>query len=1144
MLKIYWSDCLEELAELLFASATERQDPFETECTVVGSPVMAGWLKQYFLYDYPTEKKQNRVLAGWDFKMLHPFVNDWVGKACAGTPIGRRDPAQHPYSPDVLQWRVWNELSDKDAPKEYAALHAYVGHDEGSMHRKRWGLAARLAKLFDDYQNYRVDLLRDWAAGGNAGLSDALRWQAVMWRRLVNAQPETYLKQFSEMPGKLKNCGIAETYRRITVFHTSAMPRAYMEFFAEVGKIMDVQMFIFNPSKKFWIEDQTVKSHLRELAKNGDNLAWMTPPHPILSGFGRGTQAFLATVLDVTEGNISDEHWSEYRDDTLLQKIQADIRTDEEESKVKDAKDDGSLQFHVCHEPLREVEVAKDLILRWFEEHPGSQPRDVQVLVPDMETYAPFIESVFQVNDHNPPIPCSISKRPAVSAGAVGAAFVRLMKFNESRMTAPEALELLELDPVRQRYGLEPDELSEIRALVNEAGIRWGRDGDHVKSMLGKDLPDTVTWRRGLDRLLAGFAVGRCTDGDDVIRAGALGSLKVFDGVEGSIAGLAGKLGQYFEDLCETADHIGLKKSRKVSEWAEFHTEVLERFFRGTESSFAELAEIRRGIAAVRRAAAVAGDPEVGADVMAAAIEAHLGGMAPAGKADVNAVLFSPMRTMQVTPRRLIIMLGLNEGVFPRADERAAFDLLAVKPRYGDRSLRYEDRLAFLEGVMSARERLIITYTGRNISNNKENPPSPAVTEFRQYLDTFSAGKGENGRRAPLVPTVEHRLHGFSPEYYRRDGRLFSYSRPNYEAACELAGQSTTAEAADDRKSPSAPARGTAAGGGQATGKTTVTLEELQEFFVNPAKHFYTRALQVRLPDPARDNVSDSEMFDPDTLEDYTINDALLKDILAKSTSGEQADFEPDDAYYRRLQEQAFIPLGTLGLGRTKRSLKELRTFLNNPGGYSKHKNLYLALRDLRESEKTPIAVSVESGNYAVSGSLPIVRYEDRTFLLRFRYASVKPKDRVRAWVAHVVGHAEGLTFSTDLVGKEKRYLRTIETLPVELAREILAKMLELYRRGCTECLPFAPASSHAYADVLANGRDEEDALEKAQGEWSNFRFPEGGDPYLFEAWGADGPMEHTGFADCATDFWKWFISPPGAGTVGVNAAPGEVGHV
>ena len=1162
-LNVHWSDSLDTLAHAMFANASKKDDPFDTECTVVGSPVMAGWLKQFFLYDFPKGSDTQHVLACWDFKMLHPFVNDWLAKAHTGTEIGNRNPAQHPYSCDVLQWRIWIELSQHVELADYAALRAYIGEDPLAMDRKRWGLAQRLAQLFDDYQNYRPDWLMAWQdkKAGPEGCAPPgnLSWQAVLWRALLKENPETYQKQFLAMDQTLPSCGINQAYRRITVFHTSAMPRAYMQFFVELANFMPVEMFIFNPSKDFWLDNPPVKQQIRELSRNGDTLAWMAPANPLLSGFGRGTQAFLATLLDVTDGNIHDSIWGEDQAATLLDHLQTDIRNGAIAGKpniaLAGAVADDSIQLHVCHSPLREVEVAKDLILKWFEAHPDDQPRDVQVLVPDMETYAPFIESVFRVTDFKPPIPCAISKRPAVSAGAIGVAFVRLMQFNECRMSAPEAIEILELDPVRERYQLEPDDVSEIRTLVNTANIRWGRDGEHLSKILShhpspptqlSSLPDTVTWRRGLDRLIAGFAIGRCADGDDMINAGPLGSLHLCDGVEGGTAERVGKLARFYEDLCTTADEIEKLQKRKVSAWAQCYTETLERFFLGTESSFKELAEIRSGIKAVEQAALSSGDPDVPAGVMAAAIESQLGGMAPAGKAETNAVLFSPLHTMQVTPRKLILLLGLNEGAFPRADLRPGFDLLALKPRYGDRSLRYEDRLAFLEAIMSARERLIITYTGRNIANNKEVPPSPAVTEFLHYLNNTNSSAREKDpekKVPPLVKPIEHKLHGFNPVYYitKEGNKLVSYSRSNHAAACVIKGKKDKTRDITQHPSSEANANGSSASAPTAPEeKSTIELKTLQAFFANPARHFFNTVLQIRLPDPSRDTLFDSELFDGDTLDDYTLNKLMIEDILNASGDANQAILAPADDYYDRLREQALIPLGTFGLGATRKRLDGLLDFLNNQAVTDGPLNLYQSLRAAAQAVETTLTVTL--GNTEISASLPLMEHSAEgvksLVLLRFRYAGIKAKDRINAWLAHLVGHAAGERFKTVIAGKDKGKLKTESIQPIEKteAETILAAILTQYRNGGKALIPFAPETSYAYTEQIVKDGDIDTAFEKAEAKWCGFGFTEIRDNYLLAAWKEDGPMEHPDFAMQAGTFWGKFIPPPAKAEPSGNA--------
>lgn len=1134
-LKIYWSDHLESLASTMFSNAIPRSDPFETECTVCGSPVMAGWLKQFFLYDAPKASDTPSVLACWDFKMLHPFVNDWIAKACAGTAIGQRDPSNHPYAKAVLQWRIWRLLCENRSKEDYSSLMRYIGENPKDQDAKQWGLSQQLAKLFDDYQNYRPDLLLRWERGDITDLTPRLTWQASLWRHLLEEQSETYLDPFRQMAKTLPCCGIKEEYRRISVFHTSCMPKAYMQFFVELAAFMPVEMYVFNPSQEFWVDDPTMKQHINQLINGSDELAWLDPPHPLLSGFGRGTQAFLATIMDVE--NAHEEcilhvpvESSKQGDRSLLHSIQQDIRlkSDPEMQKAvfKDMTSDHSLQFHICHSPMREIEVVKDLILKWFDETLSSnpQPRDVQVLVPDMETYAPFIESVFNVNDFNPSIPCTFSDRPSVKAGAIGSAFVKLMRIHESRMSASETLEILELEAVSQRYGLAPGDIHEIRALVRAANIRWGRDGAHVNSTLSphtttRTYPDTVTWRRGLDRLIAGFAIGRCAEDDAMIDAGELGSMCVCDGVEGPYADYVGKLAQFYDDLCDTADQLSPQKQAPIV-WIDRFRSLINRFFLGTETSFKEIAELHRGINAVEKALTTAGVEDVPAMIVAQAVEAQLASMVTTGKSDTNAILFSPMRTMQVTPRKLIILLGMNEDVFPRSDQRTAFDLLAIKPRYGDRSLRHEDRLAYLEAIMSARERLIITYTGRNSSNNKLIPPSPAVTEFKQYLKELSPEKDSR-----LVSSFEHKLHGFNPQYYQTKSTLFSYSSSNHAAAVALSQKDKPNIPSKDNNPLQQP------NVDFDQQNKTVCLETLLAFFENPAKSFYTNVLKTRLMDPTLDHLEDSEMFDGDQLDHYKLNQVLIESMLRQPEERGQAQLDLNDDYFKWLQEQALIPLGNFGQRKTRQQVLNIQTFLNSQHLPMHCKNLYQLLKCREVAKREPHPINVSCDDNVITGNLPILNSlsedESSRFLLRFRYASLKPKDLLKGWLEHLAGHVSGENFITFIAGRDGDQLAfmILNTMGHEEAMQTLQAILRLYQRGHQAVIPFAAATSYAYAEKTLAGAEEWQAEQAAENAWSGFGYTENDDRYHHAVWQDEGPMIDKEFKGLAITFWKDFFT-------------------
>lgn len=1149
-LKIFWSDRLENLAETMYRAAVKSGDPFDTECVVVGSRLMASWLKQFFLYDLDNEAKRNRVFAGWDFLMIHPFVNDWLAKAVAGVEVGERDPSLHPYSMDVLQWRIWNLLSADTHPESYARLSNYIAGrgnrqaDSDALALRKFGLSARLAKLFDDYQNYRPDVLAAWQNNDNRALNAGELWQADLWRELVEDESRTYASQFFKCNSELlKKSGVPKAYTRVSVFNVTAMPQAYLRFFEQLSQIMRVDMYVFNPSQEFWLEDVSVKKGIEGLMQSNEErkLKWMELPHPLLSGFGQGTQSFLANVLEISQGNVNDAQWGKNRKGALLFSLQNHIRGKKSKSLGKVA-DDGSIQVHVCHSAQREIEVIKDLVLKWFDENPGAQPRDVQVLVPDMDTYAPFIESVFRVNDFKSGIPAVITQRPAISAGVIGAAFLKLVSINEKRMAAGDVMELLELEPIRECYGLVPEDLGRIRDMIDSAGIRWGRDKEHIERVLGggSKFPDTVTWSRGFGRLLTGYAFGRSdVHGENVkpeeIETGGLGVMMPDDRVEGDTAELLGKLGTFYDDLSETANRID--EADDTVCWPDFYIERLEKFFKSTESSFMELAEIRRGILAVKKSLAAAGNPGISAKVMTAALAEHLGALLPAGATETNSVLFSPMQTMQVTPRKLIIMAGLNDAVFPRVDKRPAFDLLAIRPRYGDKSMRHEDRLAFLEGIMAARERLIITYTGRNIANNKEIPPSPAVTELLQFMANH---KSKDSVGDSVVTPVIHKLHGFNPEYYDKNGKLFSYSASNYKAALAIEEGDSQEESDDEKDSASLQQVPTV---GEEI--KIVRLEDLQEFFINPARWFYRNILQIWIRDPARDVLSASEMFDLNSLDQYKFNGAVIDYIISEHVAGTEGNQHSCEMLHKILQEKSLSPLGSFGHGYTLETYTNLRSFLEKTLVYVPDVSLLSALlRKSLDFKNHPVSITCDE--YKIVGEIPVLssrsKERPRDFSLHFRYATIGNRDLIRAWIAHVAGHAQGLSFYTDIFGKPdekgEEGSKTLQPMNAEKAKEELRGIIKMFQEGQNGVIPFALESSRIFAEKIKEGESSSEAERSAIVDaWEHYVFPEGEDPYLKSAWGEEGIVSDEKFRLFAQTFWGGYLDLTG-GTQGDASTP------
>ena len=121
-----------------------------------------------------------------------------------------------------------------------------------------------------------------------------------------------------------------------------------------------------------------------------------------------------------------------------------------------------------------------------------------------------------------------------------------------------------------------------------------------------------------------------------------------------------------------------------------------------------------------------------------------------------------PMRSV---PHRVVCLLGLDEGVFPRHPERDGDDLIASQPRVGDRDSRSEDRQLLLDAVLAATDHLVITYSGRDERTNHRRPPAVPVAELLDAVDrTVLAPVGLPRAREAIV--VEHPLQSFDPRNF------------------------------------------------------------------------------------------------------------------------------------------------------------------------------------------------------------------------------------------------------------------------------------------------------------------------------------------------------------------------------------------
>lgn len=990
MLHLHSSNRLEVLADgLADLMQAAPLAPLEDECIVVPSSPTGRWLAFELA-------RRLGVAAGLRMEFAAAFVWRLIRTVVPDVP------EVSPLEPETLHWRIAALLGTLRERSLFAPVANYL--DAGGD-VQRHELAAAIAAAFDRYLVYRPDWIEAWTAGRAAGLGPDEAWQAALWREIAAALPAAMQAhprtRFLEAL-QARAPGVERLPVRVHLFAVAALPPLYLDTFARLADApgFDVHFHVLNPCREYWGTIAKRRAAAEAIAAGAPGAEHMEVGNELLAAMGWHARATLDALYGLDPGDPS--AFVEPGRDTVLARLQSDI-LDLDERRADAAPGDDSFAVHVCHGPTREVEVLHDRLLDAFERDATLRPEDVLVLVPQIDAYAPAIEAVFAAAPEGRRLPFSIADR-GLATSAVARAFRQFLALPGSRLAAETLVALLETAAVGRRFGIALDDLPLVREWLREAGVRWGRDERH-REALGLPATRANSWRAGLDRLLLGYAL----PGDDThLFAGVLPC----DSVEGGAAALAGRLATFTETVFELAEDLA--RPRPPAIWQSRLERVLSECFAPDADEADDVDLLRSAIAGVARSAERAGAREpVPLEIMVrelvAAAEAGVRTHAFLG----GGITFAALLPGRAVPARIVALLGLNDGEYPRQHRPPGFDLVARHPRTGDRIRRDEDRYAFLEALLAARDRLWITYTGRSVRDNEPRPPSPLVDEV---LEAVARASGEATVKACVV---EHPLQAFSRRYFDgSDPALFSYAR-TYATPSRR-----------DAAPPPFLARPLPASAPSAR----LTLASLCGALRNPARRLLRDRLGIRL-EAGEGALEETEPFDLDGLAAA----ALRRRTFAWLTEGRTAA----DALALARASGA-LPHGVAGDARFARIVAEVAP---------------LAARAAAAAAVTQASIEIACGARRLIATVGSVE--------RFVPGTVHARHRIEAWVHHLalqcVRPQPSALHGTDC---------SVCFEPIEDAAAHLGVLVALETRMGGELLPFFPETSLAYAETRAAGRD------------------------------------------------------------------------
>jgi exodeoxyribonuclease V gamma subunit len=1012
MLFLYQSNRLEQLGQLYAAmlQAQPLSDPFAAETVIVQSRGMGRWMTLDLA-------QQCGIAANIDFVLPAAFAWRLMQRVMPELPH------KSSFSPEVLSWRLL-ELLPTLQGEVFAPLQRYAAGGEAAA----FELAGKVADIFDQYLVFRPDWIRAWEAGERLDLGEDEAWQAALWQQLAAQDPGRHrVRMLDEFFAELRPQHLPE---RITLFGIASLAPMYLALIKRLAELTDVCLFTLNPCEAYWgdIVDSRRKLKLRE---KGDLFA--TEGHPLLASLGKQGRDFFELIAADAELDAR-PLFAAPAEDTLLARLQRDIlqlQMPGEDGQWL-AADDGSVELHTTHGPMRELEVLKDRLLAMLADDPSLSSADIAVLTPDINSYAPYIDAVFGKRDDAPSLPYAIADRQVEREEPLLAAISTLLQLLDSRFAADQVLALLDSPALLQRFGLQAEDLPFIQDWVRQSGIRWGRDAAH-KAALGLPADPLFTWRWGLDRLLLGSILPAAMAGDD---SGLFTGLLPQGGTGGQLAEVLARFASCYAVLDELANSWA--SPTDASGWAARLLRAVDRLFAVDDEGEAALDVVRDALQELVADAAMADFAHVfSLQVLRDWLQRKLTVASPLGFLS-GGITFCAMVPMRSIPFRVLCLIGMNDGAYPRDERPVSFDLVARHPRRGDRSRRFDDRYLFLEAILSARQRLYLSYVGLSARNNEPLPPSALIAEL---LDCFQAMCGDAAAGQLLV---RHPLQPFSPRSYDgSDPRLASFD-PSFASAL-AAPPAQPQPFASDLPLPQT--------------SSVVHVNDFIRFWKNPPRAWLAERLAIRLHGEVEE-LPVREPFSVDRDASRTMRTQLVQRMLAGKAVA---------PVRQRLVGAGLLPPAQLG-----------QAWLNSETA-SAARLAHRLPAVLTAATLPPVPISLTLHGTTLAGELGGLRPEGQ---IRLVIGKMNAAERLEWWLTHLLLCATrpaGIACQSMLYDDSGHY--RLDDEPD--AAMLLTAWVVRWQQGQQQPLPFFGRTSWAYAEQLYKQDDAPQlALEKALDKW------------------------------------------------------------